>query len=90
MMLATCLFCVLYPWQRSWPKAGYLLHLPWTLIPMWVVYEWHMPDEMNIRMDLLLIVCAFGVVFTIYAIRLVVFALLRKRANAKSSRGMAA
>ena len=69
---------ILYPWHPSWPHARSLIHLPWLLIPLFVLYELLVPREMNIRLDWLLIAWAFGIAFLIYAIRLIVFWRLRK------------
>ena len=85
MMLATWLVSLLYPWHPSWPKAKYLVHLPLALIPMWVVYELLMPDDMNIRVDLLLIIPAFAVALIMYAIRLIAFWIVPRRGGGQSS-----
>ena len=79
IMAATWLVSLLYPWRQSWPKAKWLVHLPWALIPLWIRYESLMPAGMNIRIDLLLIVWGLGVAFIVYAIRLVAFWFTRRK-----------
>lgn len=53
---------------------------------MWAWYETLMPPEMNIRIDLLLIIGEIGLIFMVYAVRLVLFwVILRgKRSNQSS------
>ena len=81
MMLATWIFSLLYPWHPSWPKAKWLVHLPWVLLPLWVWYESLMPAGMNIRIDLLLILWGLGVAFIVYVIRVIAFRVARQRSN---------
>jgi hypothetical protein len=73
MMLATWAVSLFYPWHPSWPKAKWLVHLPWALIPMWAWYESLMPAGMNIRIDLLLIIGEVGLLFVVNIVRLIMF-----------------
>ena len=79
MMLTTWAVSLLYPWHPSWPKAKWLVHLPWALIPMWAWYESLMASELKkevgplIRIDLILIIPAVGLLFVVYIVRLIKF-----------------
>lgn len=81
IMLIIATLSLLYPWHPSWPAAKWLLHLPWILIPLWLFYEWLMPDTTGIRMDLLAIVFELGIAFVVYAVRLLLFWYLTKRVH---------
>ena len=84
MMAVVWLFSLIYPWHPSWPAAKWVLHLPWLLLPMWMLYETLMPVEMNIRLDLLLIIWALAAVFIVYVVRIATFWLLGKRSAEQS------
>ncbi len=78
LMMIVWAISLLYPWHPSWPYARWAIHLPWLLIPMFFLYEWLVPNEMNIRLDWLIIAGAFGFLFLVYFIRLIVFCRLRQ------------
>ncbi len=79
MMLVTWGVSMLYPWHPSWPLAKWLVHLPWTLLPMWACYEMLMPAGMNIRIDLLLIIGALKILFLVYIVRVGIFIMLSRK-----------
>lgn len=87
MMLATWAASLLYPWHPSWPKAKWLVHLPWALIPMWAWYESLMPSGMNIRIDLLLIIGEVGLLFVVYIVRLIMFRTIFRSNNKNQTIG---
>lgn len=69
-MLAVSSLALAYPWRVESRVSRVLVHAPLLLPAMFIIYEWRMPVEMNIRIDLLLFVPLFVMVFICYTVRL--------------------
>jgi hypothetical protein len=69
-MLALCVLVLAWPWRFDSRAARLFVHLPLLLPAMYAVYEWRMPPEMNIRVDLLIFLPLFAADFGCYGVRL--------------------
>ena len=82
-MLLLGLFALAYPWTFEKRLNRILMHQPLVMLLFFIAYEFIMPPEINIRVDLLLLFPFFVVVFVVYAIKL--WLASRKRAGSFSN-----
>ena len=79
-MMLISVSVLIYPWSFRRRLSRVLAHLPLCLLLLYVLYEYLMPVEMNIRIDLLLLYPIFVITGLVYAAKL--WLLLRRRPDA--------
>ena len=78
IMTLVWVITLVFPWHNRTPSARLVMHLPWLLVALEMTYEMLMPEGVNIRVDLFLIVPATALSFLLYATRLAIFASMSK------------
>ncbi len=70
-MLLIAAVTLVYPWRFRTRISRILVHLPLSLVLLWLIYEALMPVEMNIRVDLDILQPAFLIAGICYVTKLV-------------------
>lgn len=81
VMLAVCLTAFVYPWSFRNRVARVLVHLPLLLVALYGIYEALMPVEMNIRLDMDILLPAFGLAFLCYVVKLPLLLFTRRKSG---------
>jgi hypothetical protein len=78
-ILGMSVFVFAYPWRMKSRFSRIFIHLPLLVLVLLVTYEWVMPAEMNIRVDLLVLLPVFWLAFICYLVRLMLIKTRRTR-----------
>ena len=69
-MVGVTLLALIYPWSLRTHASRIWVHLPLSLVPLYLAYEAAMSPEMNIRIDLFLLWPLLGLAGVCYALKL--------------------
>ena len=80
IVVLVCALIVLVPWGRKSAFARIATHLPLLALPTYAVYEWLMPSNFDIRIDLLVLWPALAICLLGWIVKM----LWRRRAPTQS------
>lgn len=69
LMMVLAAWNLVYPWRKNQPRAGYSIHTPWLLLPLWIIYEFLVPPEIYMRVDYLILLPVFLITLIIYLLK---------------------
>jgi hypothetical protein len=78
-MVGVTLLALVYPWSLRTHASRIWVHLPLSLVPLYLAYEGTMSPEMNIRIDLFLLWPLLGLAGVCYALKLLLWVGLRQK-----------